>query len=138
MNDGIHAILPPINNYYAEKFLSEPIYLMFCRIPKCLGLLESVFRAIVNGLRVYPPGGLARHLCGGLARRFSCPPFLWRSGGLEGLPAMFVAGWPQILCPGGDCGKNKYLRPKFRPASSDHFLVVPSCEGFVSFLSGKV
>jgi len=31
---------------------------------------------------------------GGLARRFSCPPSLWRSGGLEGLPAVFVEGWP--------------------------------------------
>ena len=29
-----------------------------------------------------------------LARRLSCPPSLWRSGGLEGLPAVILAGWP--------------------------------------------
>jgi len=57
--------------------------------------------------------GLARRQCGGLARRFyggvaglsavilvrhfSCPPSLWRSGGLEGLSAVFLAGWPEFL-----------------------------------------
>jgi hypothetical protein len=32
-----------------------------------------------------------------LVRRFSCPPSLWRSGGVAGLPAVFVAGWNEIF-----------------------------------------
>jgi len=40
-----------------------------------IGLLKSVFRVIVN-------------------RSMACPPSLWRSGRLEGLSAVFVAGWP--------------------------------------------
>jgi len=67
----------------------------FGRLPKNKGVNNplnksaSVFRAIVNRSRVYPPleglpasGGLARRYSGGLARRLSCPPSLWRSGGL--------------------------------------------------------
>jgi len=33
----------------------------------------------------------------GLVRRYSCPPSLWRSGGLEGLPAVILAGWPEFF-----------------------------------------
>ena len=36
------------NNYYAGKFLYSPVYLVFYGIPRCVGLLESVFRVIVN------------------------------------------------------------------------------------------
>jgi len=59
------------------------MYFMFYRIPKCIGLLQSVFRAIVNRSRFYPPlAGLPAVF---LVRRLS--------GGLEGLPAVIVAGW---------------------------------------------
>jgi len=56
---------------------------VFYRIPRCVGLLESVFGAIVNRSRVYPP-------------LFLSAVFVaeWWSGGLKGLPAMFVEGWP--------------------------------------------
>jgi hypothetical protein len=46
----------------------------------CIGLLESVFRAVVNRSRVYPPLAdlsavfLVRRSCGGVAE--------WRTGGL--------------------------------------------------------
>ena len=49
------------NNCYAEKLLYSPVYLVFYRIPRCVGLLESVFRAIVNRSR-------------------ACPPLFWRAG----------------------------------------------------------
>ena len=89
------------NNYYAEKSLYSPTYLCFYRIPKYIGLLESVFRAIVNRSRVYPPQAdlpaiilagspavfLVRRLCGGVAEWRACPP-------QADLPAGFVAGWP--------------------------------------------
>jgi len=32
-----------------------------------------------------------------LVRHFSCPPSLWRSGGLEGLPAVILAGWREFF-----------------------------------------
>ena len=60
-------------NYYAGKLLYSPVYLVFYRIPRCVGLLESVFRAIVNRSKVYPPlAGLSavflvHRLCGGVA-----------------------------------------------------------------------
>jgi len=45
---------------------------------KALDKAASVFRAIVNRSRVYPPlAGLSAS--GGLARRLSCPPSLWRA-----------------------------------------------------------
>jgi hypothetical protein len=56
---------------YAEEFLCSPILFGFYRIPNCIGLLESVFRAIVNRSRVYPP--------------------------LAGLPAVFLEGWPRFF-----------------------------------------
>ena len=56
---------------------------------------------------------LARRVSGGLVRRLSCPPSLWRSGGvaewrsggleglsavfLAGLSAVFLAGWPEFF-----------------------------------------
>jgi len=78
--------------FYAEKLLYCPLYSMFQRIPSCVGLLELVFRAIINRSRacplafwrvyppfflsavfmaewrVYPPfyGGLARRVSGGV------------------------------------------------------------------------
>jgi hypothetical protein len=52
----------------------------FYRIPNCIGSFESVFRAIVNRSRVYPPGGLVRHFCGRVAEWRAGPPFLWRAG----------------------------------------------------------
>ena len=104
------------SNYCAQRSLCSSISSGFCGSPRCIGLLESVFRAIVNRSRVYPPlAGLSAVF---LVRRLSCPPsFLsavfvaewrsggvaeWRSGGveglptviLEGLPAVFVEGWP--------------------------------------------
>jgi hypothetical protein len=84
-----------ISNYCAEKFIYSPLYFIFYRIPNLIGLLESVFRAIVNRLRACPPllwrvyplfflsaVFMAEWRSGGLARRYSCPPFLWRIGGL--------------------------------------------------------
>ena len=52
--------------------------LRFLENSLCIGTLESVFRAIVNRLRVYPPS-------------------LWQSGGLEGLPAVIMAGWTEFF-----------------------------------------
>ena len=52
-----------------------------------LGLLKSVFRAIVNRSRACPPQAdlpaviLVRRLC----------------GGLEGLSAVFLEGWPEFF-----------------------------------------
>jgi len=54
------------------------MYFMFYRIPKCIGLLQSVFRAIVNRSRVYPP--------------------------LAALPAVFVAGLPAVILVRRLCG----------------------------------
>ena len=59
-------VIPSLpNNYYAEKFLCQYI-LAFTEFPTAFGLLESVFRAIVNRSR-------------------ACPPLF--------LPAVFVADW---------------------------------------------
>jgi len=40
-------------NYYAGKLLCTPIFFGIYRIPWRIGLLESIFRSIVNGSRVY-------------------------------------------------------------------------------------
>ena len=55
-------------------------------VTQVIGVPEPTFRVIVNRSRVYPPGGLARRVSGGLARRVFCPPSF--------LSAVFVAGWP--------------------------------------------
>jgi len=47
------------NGYYAEELLYSPLYFSFYRIPKCVGLLESVFKAIVNRSRACPPSFLS-------------------------------------------------------------------------------
>jgi len=71
-------------NRYTQNLLCRAIFFVSYRIPKCIGLLASIFRAIVNRPKVYPPlEGLSAAF---LVRRFC--------GGLEGLPAMFVEGWP--------------------------------------------
>jgi len=56
----------PLTNYYVEKFLLGRYVL---QNSLCIGLLESVFRVIVNnrGLARRYSEGLARRLCGGLA-----------------------------------------------------------------------
>ena len=43
--------IPLLSDYYAEEFPCSPIYFGFYRIPLCIGLLESVFRAVVNRSR---------------------------------------------------------------------------------------
>ncbi len=60
------------------------LYFGFSRIPTCIGLLESVLSAIVNRSRACPPQADLSAII--LARRFC--------GGLEGLPAVILAGWP--------------------------------------------
>jgi len=53
----------------------------------------SVFRAVVNRSRVYPPQAdlpavfLVRHLCGGVADWRACAPSLWRAG-------LLTMSWP--------------------------------------------
>ncbi len=49
------AIIQLINNHYAEKVLCSPIFFVFYRIAKCIGLLELVLRAIDNRSRACPP-----------------------------------------------------------------------------------
>jgi len=62
--------------------------------------MKLTAKAVVNGSKVYPPLAglpavfLARRYCGGLVRRLSCPPSLWRSGGLDGSPAVILADCP--------------------------------------------
>ena len=57
---------------------------MFYRIPKCTGLLESVFGAIVNRLRACPPLFLsavfvADWRAGPPSLWRACPPLFWRA-----------------------------------------------------------
>ena len=69
---------------YAEEFLCSSVFVGFYRTPRYVRLLESVLRAIVNRSRVYPP--LADLSAVFLVRRLC--------GGVEGLPAVILEGWP--------------------------------------------
>jgi hypothetical protein len=81
--------------------------LFFTEFPSAFGLLESVFRAIVNSSRVYPPLAglpavfLVRHFCGGLES--------WRAdhlmaasltgGGIHGLTMTPIHKLLEKQCP---------------------------------------
>jgi len=41
-------LIPSKSNGLPEEFLHSQIYFGFCRIPKCIVLLESIFRGITN------------------------------------------------------------------------------------------
>ena len=54
---------------------------------------DLLVRRYCGGLEGLPAEAwFTRRLSGGLVRRSSCSPYLWRGGGLEGLPALLLAG----------------------------------------------
>ncbi|RLB25464.1 MAG: hypothetical protein DRG66_08000 [Deltaproteobacteria bacterium] len=85
---------------------------MFYRAPKHIGLLESVFRAIVNRWRVYRPlAGLPAVF---LVRRFC--------GRLEGLPAVFVAGWSAGHLMAGSFTGRRIHGLRHAPSPTSYFI----------------